>query len=257
MVKAKILVIDTELSPNLVWVWAHWKQNISPKQVVQPWQFLSFAAKWLGEDEVFYEESRDGDDRQVVSRMCELLNEADFAIAHNGDRFDFKKIRARALVHGIKPPSPVKTIDTLLIAKREFGFASNSLEYLLKILKCSIQKGGHKKFPGFDLWTECMKGNEEAWDEMREYNILDILSLEELYYKLRPWDTKHPNVAIMSVIDTPTCPKCGGTHLQYRGYAYTNVGKFHRLHCQSCGGWSRSRYSLLPKNENLLANQVN
>lgn len=256
--KARILVIDTETSPNLVFTWGHWKQNISPKQVVRTWDFLSYAAKWLGTDEVLYNENRTGNDQQIVSDMCNLLAEADYAIAHNGDRFDFKKIRARALVHGFNPPAPVKTIDTLSIARREFGFAANSLEYLSMVLNCKLKKGGHKKFPGFDLWVECMKGNEEAWAEMREYNILDILVLEELYLKLRPWDTKHPNVAIQQdVVEKPTCPKCGGTHMQYRGYAYTNVGKYHRLQCQDCQGWSRTRYTLTPKNENILTNQVN
>jgi len=109
---------------------------------------MSFAAKWLGEDKIFYEENRNDDDRLVVSRLCELLDEADFAVAHNGANFDFKQIRARALVNGIKPPSPFKTIDTYKIAKKEFGFPSNSLEYLTDVLGCKYKKGGHKRWIG-------------------------------------------------------------------------------------------------------------
>jgi len=238
-------------------VWRFFKENISAKQVKSHGHIMSFAAKWLGEGEVFYEENRKEDDRRIVSRLCELLHEADVVVAHNGDEFDLKQIRARAVVHGIKPPAPVKTVDTYKVAKREFGFPSNSLEYLTGVLNCNVKKGGHKKFPGFELWKECLAGNDEAWEEMKLYNIDDVLSLEELYKKLRPWDTKHPNVSIVAESEEPLCPKCGGKHIQFRGYAYSSVGKFHRIQCQDCGGWSRTRFSLLKKNDNLLANQVN
>lgn len=92
---------------------------------------------------------------------------------------------------------------------------------------------------------------------MREYNIRDIVALEELYLRLRPWATNHPSMAVYADTDVPVCPKCGGKHLQYRGFAYTSTAKYHRLQCQDCGGWTRTRYTLLPKNENLMVNQVN
>ncbi len=254
----RILIVDIEVSPITAYVWRFWKQNLSPKQVLEHSNIMSFAAKWLGDGEIFYEENRNNDDRRVVSRLCELLDEADMAVAHNGDRFDFKQIRARTLVNGIKPPSPFKTIDTCKIAQKEFGFASNSLEYLADILDLRVKKGGHKKFPGFSLWVECLKGNDEAWTEMKDYNIQDIVVLEELYLRLRPWATNHPSVAIYEdKAEVPVCPKCGGKHLQYRGFAYTSTAKYHRLQCQTCGGWSRTRYTLLEKNENLVVNQVN
>lgn len=254
---SKILIVDIETAPKVSYVWRFFKENISPKQVKQHGHIMSFAAKWLDQGEIFYEENRKEDDGRIVSRLCELLNEADFAVAHNGEEFDFKQIRARALVNGIKPPSPFKVIDTYKIAKKEFGFPSNSLEYLTEILKCETKKVGHQKFPGFLLWLECLRGNEDAWAEMKEYNIKDVIALEELYLKLRPWATNHPNLAVFKDSEDLVCPKCGSKHLHYRGFAYTSVGKFHRLQCQGCGGWSRTRYSVLPKNENLLVNQVN
>ena len=239
---SKVLIIDIETAPKVAYVWRFFKENISAKQVKQHGHIMSFAAKWLDSGEIFYEENRKEDDRKIVSRLCQLLDEADFAIAHNGERFDFKQIRARALVHGIKPPSPFKVIDTYKIAKKEFGFPSNSLEYLTGILGCKIKKGGHKKFPGFELWLACLKGNEEAWAEMKEYNIDDVLALEELYLKMRPWHTQHPNLAVYAEEpDKPVCPKCGGTHLQRRGFAHTSVGRYQRFQCQTCGGYSRSR----------------
>jgi DNA polymerase elongation subunit (family B) len=252
----KILIIDIETAPKVAYVWRFFKENISAKQVKQHGHIMSFAAKWLGGGEMFYVENRKEDDRHIVSILSELLDEADIAVAHNGEQFDFKQIRARALVHGIKPPSPFKIIDTYKIAKKEFGFPSNSLEYLTTVLQCGHKKSGHKKYPGFELWLACLRGEEEAWQELRDYNIDDVLALEELYLKLRPWHTQHPNLAVyQGDTDTPVCPKCGGTHIQYRGYAYTSAGQYQRFQCQDCGGWGRSRYSVLKKNVNILTNQ--
>jgi DNA polymerase elongation subunit (family B) len=259
LTQPRILIIDVETAPKIAYVWRFWKENISPKQVKQHGHIMSFAAKWLGEPEVFYVENRKEDDTFIVSQLCSLLDEADMAVAHNGEQFDFKQIRARALVHGIKPPSPFKVIDTLKIAKREFGFPSNSLEYLTTILGTKKKKTSHKAYPGFELWLACLRGDDAAWAEMKAYNIDDVLSLEELYLKLRPWDTAHPSLVPYAgnPLEEPVCPKCGSKHLQKRGFAYTGVGKYHRLQCQGCGGWSRSRFTLNKKDENALVNQAN
>jgi len=253
----KILVLDIETAPKIAMVWRFFKENISPKQVKDHGHIMSFAAKWLNEPEIFYYENREDDEVAILKNLLTLLDKADMVIAHNGEEFDLKQIRARAVVNGLTPPSPVKIIDTLKIARREFGFPSNSLEYLTMIFDCQHRKKDHAKFPGFLLWSECLKGNNDAWREMRDYNIQDILGLEELYLKLRPWDTKHPNVTIGEELEIPMCPKCGGTDIHWRGYAHTNVGKYKRFRCNGCGGWSRTRYSVQKKNENRLVPQVN
>lgn len=256
MEKPKILIFDLETAPAIAYVWRFWKENISPKQVLEHGHIISFAAKWLGDDDIIYEENRTSDDKKLVGSICYLLDEADVVVAHNGSKFDIPSIYSRALVHGFSPPSPVKIIDTCSIARKEFNFERNSLEYLTMILDCNIKKGGHKKYPGFELWLGCLRGEEEAWKEMKEYNIIDVLALEELYLKMRPWTTNHPNVANYVNPESPTCTKCGSRNLQKRGKAYTNVGVYQRFQCMDCGGWSRGRYTESPKNTNLLANSV-
>ena len=255
---AKILLVDIETAPKIALVWRFFKENISPKQVLAHGHIMSFAAKWLGDDEIYYQENRKEDDRVIIRSLVNLFDEADIVIAHNGDRFDFPQVSARALVHGINPPSPYKTVDTCKVAKKNFAFPSNSLEYLATVLDCHA-KDSHKKFPGFELWLECLRNNDEAWKEMREYNIQDVITLEEIYLKLRPWINNHPNVAVFEEEnEVCQCPKCGSENLQWRGYAYTQIGKFHRFQCQDCGGWGRTRYSEKTKEENkvLVANQV-
>ncbi|WP_175726996.1 ribonuclease H-like domain-containing protein [Burkholderia ambifaria] len=106
-------------------------------------------------------------------------------------RFDAKKINARFILLGMPPPSPFRVVDTMLEARKHFGFTSNKLEWLTDKLCKTHKKKKHAKFPGFELWRECLKGNPEAWDEMRSYNTDDVLSLEELYLVMRPWMSGH------------------------------------------------------------------
>ena len=255
----KVLVLDIETRPSLVYVWRFFKENVSPKQVIEHAQIISYAAKWLDSPEIFYQDNRKEDDKDIILSLVSLLDEAEIVVAHNGDRFDLPQIRGRALVHGIKPPSPVKIVDTCKIARREFGFASNSLEYLSTVLDCKIKKGGHKKFPGFELWLECLRNNEDAWEELKEYNIDDVKTLEEVYLKMLPWITTHPNVTLMETAgdeEEICCPKCDSNLIHYRGYAYTNSGVYSKYQCQSCGGWGRTRYRINKRNEALLTNLV-
>lgn len=252
--KPRILILDIETSPNIAYVWRFFKENVGAKQVVKNTEMLSFAAKWLGEQHIFYEDVSEGNEKQMLRKLLTLLDEADIVIAHNGDKFDLPHIQGRALVLGLKPPSPYKTIDTVRVARYEFNFPSNSLEYLSNVLDLPVKKGGHKKFPGFELWLGVLANNAEAWAEMKEYNVQDIIVLEHLYLKMQPWMKRHPNVAIFEETNLILCPKCGGNHVQRRGYTFTNTGKYQRFQCNDCGGWGRTRYSELGKNVNLIGN---
>ena len=258
----KILLLDIETSPLESYHWGLWDQNISLGQINVEWTVLSFAAKWLHAPRSslvyrdVFEQDDYREDSELLAALWELLDEADFVIAQNGKRFDMKKIRARMVMQGFPPFSPIGVIDTLLIAKKIFGFTSNKLEWLADKLS-KVKKRAHRKFPGFELWVQCLAGNKAAHKEMRLYNIDDILSLEGTYLSLRPWADGHPNLAAFYPDDGQTrCPKCGSANLTKRGFTFTNVSKYQRYCCDSCGGWSRSRYTLNTKQQrsNLLAN---
>lgn len=245
--KPKIVVLDIETASIQAHVWGLWQQNVGLNMIKEDWRILSFAAKVLGEDEIQYVEARvPNQERKLLRAVWRVLNDADIIVAHNGKKFDIKKINARLIAHGLPPYSPIKIVDTLLEVKRVAAFTSNKLEYLTGLLTTE-KKLKHGKFPGFELWRECLAGNPEAWDEMREYNIQDIVSLEELYIKLRPWMAEHPNLGNYEdgTDDTPVCPKCGGTHMHKRGVQRTQVGQYQRYQCTDCGGWSRGRKMLL------------
>lgn len=240
----KTLILDIETAPSLAYVWSFWKQNIGHDMVEDYGGYImSCALKWLGDTEVVYLENREDNDKRIVEDICKYLDKADFVIAHNGKKFDIPFIKSRAAINGINPPSPVKIIDTLIIAKKEMAFKRNTLQFLAEALQVDKQKYEHSNFNGFKLWKSCMEQDDEAWLEMKKYNILDVEVLEEVYYKLRPWYTQHPNVTTDTVKDKPLCPKCGSSHVRKYGWYYTNKGKYQKWKCESCGGYSSETYT--------------
>jgi DNA polymerase elongation subunit (family B)/DNA-directed RNA polymerase subunit RPC12/RpoP len=238
----KILILDIETSPIIAHVWGLWDQTVSLNQIKNDWHVLSWSAKWLHSKEVMYQDQRHAkrieEDKELLKGIWKLLDEADIIITQNGKAFDQKRLNARFILNGMKPPSSYKHIDTKQIASRNFGFTSNKLEYLTDKLCTKHKKLKSKKFQGFELWRQCLAGNVEAWDEMKRYNIRDVLSLEELYRKLAPWDNSI-NMALYHDKPAMVC-SCGSKIFNKNGFAYTSLGKFQRYTCAKCGAESRS-----------------
>lgn len=246
----KILVFDIETAPCMSYHWGLWQQNIGLSMTVKDWYVLSWAAKWVGDDHVMYEDKRDDpmseDDSTLIEGIWKLLDEADIIVTQNGKKFDVKKLHARFLMAGMQPPSSYKHIDTLVIAKRHFAFTSNKLEYMTDKLCKKFKKLNHGKFAGFLLWQQCLAGNPEAWDEMEEYNKYDVLSLEELMFILAPWSNQLPNLD-MYFDDLDNHCMCGSTDFEPNGYYYTQASKFVKLKCSGCGAEKRTKVNLLSK----------
>jgi DNA polymerase elongation subunit (family B) len=245
---AKILVFDIETAPILSYVWGIWNQNVGLNQIVEEWFCFSWAAKWLFEDKVYHgvvtsKEAKKQDDSRIMKSMWELLNEADIVITHNGDKFDIPKLNTRFLIHGMNPPLPYISIDTLKQLRKTFKFTSNKLDYV------NLQLGLHRKMEngGFELWNACYKGDETALKTMAEYNVKDVRILEELYLKLRPWIKSHPNIGLHIADNIKCCPSCGSDDLKEEGSYHTSTNVFNAFRCNSCGSVGRSRESVLDK----------
>jgi len=251
MSKPKILYLDIETAPILGYVWGLWDNNLALNQVKKDWFILSFSAKWADDpsNKIIYRDQRNQknieDDSSLLKEIWNLLNECDIIVTQNGKRFDSKKINARFILNGMKPPAPYKHIDTHQIAKKHFGFTSTKLEYMSEKLCSKYKKQKHAKFSGFELWRECLSNNPEAWKEMEKYNKYDVLSLQELHEKLSPWDNSINFNLYHDGVDH-VC-NCGSKKLVKRGFAYTKVGKFRRFVCKVCGTWSKSSKNLFTK----------
>ena len=239
---AKVLFYDIETAPNLAYVWGHYDQNVIRQH--REWYMMCFSYKWEGTqttkvvslpDFDLYDEDPEND-REVVQALWDLIDEADVVVAHNGDKFDMKKANARFIVHEMGPPAPVQQIDTLKASKRYFKFNSNKLDDL----GTHLTLGNKAATGGFALWEGCMNGDEKAWRTMKKYAKQDVNLLADLYYKMRPWMTNHPNRALLDG-RPDSCPTCGHEFFVRRGYQRTKVAQYANFQCKGCGAYCRER----------------
>lgn len=244
---AKILVIDIETAPIRAFVWGIWQQNVAINQIDTDWFILTWAAKWLFDDKVYSgsvtpKEAVNQDDRRMLKGIWALLNEAEIVIAHNGQKFDISKLNTRFLVNEMQPPLPYQAIDTLIHIRRQFGFTSNKLDYVNKLLNLERKQ----ETGGFELWDKCYKGDKEALVKMLDYNIQDVRILEDTYLRIRPWIKPHPSCNLNLLDGHERCPSCGSKDLISQDKTYnTYASKFELMRCGNCGSVARKRLSSL------------
>jgi len=230
----KIMFFDIETSPNEVYSWRVGnKINLTPDNIIKERRVMCICWKYKGEGYTYsltWDEEQD--DKSMLKEFGEELRDADVAIGHNGDNFDIKWVKTRTLYHNLPPINQVTTIDTLKLARVNFNFNSNKLDYLGKVLKV----GAKTETGGYSLWTRVMDGEEEAMEEMVEYCRNDVVLLEDVYDKLVPHAAKLP-VHIGSLLSgtRECCPACGETEF-YAIHAKTLASgkKSLRRKCADC-----------------------
>ncbi len=231
---AKVIFIDTEISPSLAWVWKNWQTNVIA--TAQDWFLMAVSYRWRDEDKVSvhalpdFPETYKADptnDVELITRVHELLDSADFVVCHN-TRFDVRKLNARMLLHRLPPPSPYKEICTLKIARKYFGFNSNRLDELCR----QLGLGEKIEHSGSELWMDCLAGKKSAWSLMKQYCKHDTELLISLYDKIASWHSSHPNLDHFS--RQGHCPICQNNHIQKRGFKRTKTTIKQTYQCQNC-----------------------
>jgi DNA polymerase elongation subunit (family B) len=234
----KILLLDIETSPNTAHVWGLWQQNVSINQLMESSYVLCYAAKWLGEEDIYFDSVHQSKPKSMLKGIHALLDSADAVIHYNGTKFDIPTLNKEFLLTKLLPPSPYKQIDLLRVVRSNFRFPSNKLDYVSQRLGLG-KKHAHE---GHELWVKCMNGDKDAWKRMEEYNIQDVVLLESLYDNLLPWIKNAPNRNLYT--DYTGCPTCGSLHLQKRGTAVSTTGSYQRYQCKACGSWSQGTKSI-------------
>lgn len=171
------------------------------------------------------------DDRQLLQEASKLITEADLVVTHFGSVFDRRFIAGRLLIQGLPPIPMTKMRDSCMIARSVANYSSNRLKHLAKILNLRHQKLDNN-WP--QAWFRVMQGDMKALAGLAHYCEGDVLALEELYNRLRPFDNAHPRIHD----DRTTCPVCG-KQVEYRGFAYVGHLKYRRFVCVKCRRWGR------------------
>lgn len=234
----KILAWDIETSMMSAYIFSFWTKYIPPEDVIEDWRILCICYSWNGEKP----KRIVGTEKSILKKFSKVLNEADIVVYHNGDKFDMKRLRTRLLIHGLPPTkhfSSAETIDTLKVAKKEFNFSSNKLDFIAKLLNV-----GQKLHTNKQLWIDCTNGCKKALDRMATYCEQDVVVLWDTYIRIKPFITNHPNMNHYA--DIPVCPNCGGTNLEKRGTAKTLAAQKQRYYCKSkgCGRWSTGKKAI-------------
>jgi hypothetical protein len=232
----RILAYDVERIPLLAHVWGLWDQRIGINQIVLPGQTVSFAARWVGDPKskaIFRSTFHDGE-TVMLDELWSLMDEADALMGWNSYGFDRKHVNTAFIRAGMTPPSPSQDLDLMKSVRHQFKFESNKLDYVAQ----DLGVGSKLSHEGFGLWLKVMAGDEKAWARFRRYNLQDVNLLIELYDKLLPWLSSHPNRVLF---DGEGCPRCGPRgKLERRGTRKTSTGTYPRFHCTRCGSWSQS-----------------
>lgn len=238
--KKKPVLIDIETSLSVVTTFSLRTDYIQHDAILQDWNILSIAWKYLGDKKTHSKtvNTKDvTDDKEVTETLREVLDNSTFVIGHNSDKFDLKKFNVRLAKHELAPLPKLLTVDTYKAAKKHFYFTCNRLDYLAQFFNI-----GNKLPHSDNLWKRVLKGEKKALKEMEVYNRHDVSPLlEGVYYKLRPY-IDHVNVGGFFDDNRPRCRNCGSEHVVKWNKKVTADGtRYQQYKCFECGKYMQDR----------------
>lgn len=231
----KRLFFDIETSPMIVYSWrVGYNINLQYDNVIEDWKIICISYKWENENEVKnLTWSNELDDKQMLIDFIKIANTADELIAHNGDRFDIKKVRTRCIYHRIPMFPKYRSLDTLKKARSGFNFPNNKLDTIAHYLGV----GAKLKHEGFPMWIKCMQGDKKALKDMVTYCDMDIVVLEDVYLTMQKYIKPETHAGVINGNLKYSCPTCGNNHdLTLLKNDVTEKGTISRvMECNSCG----------------------
>jgi hypothetical protein len=252
----RILVLDIETSPALMWGYGMFNQNFSLEMIERKPGIIGWASRWKDQPAKrckWYDgPAMDGyiDDLTI---LWEQLNEATHVLHFNGQRFDMPWTNHEFIKYGIadgRPPSPYKQIDLMKQIKREVRSHSNKLQFLsTDLLGLEGKIGASALTLWLRMYHAAMANDTVAYEkaraDMARYCKRDVNLLPPMMDKYLPWMTGINSNQYTG--DPDGCPNCkaGPSALQRRGYAQlVGGGTYQRYQCQKCGTWSRGTMSV-------------
>lgn len=224
----RVLTLDIETSPALVYTFDLRNDYISPDNIVEPSRVLCFAAKWSDGKVMLFSEWQHGR-KQMIAEAWRLLDEADIVVGYNHVRFDIPHLQREMLQLGYRPPRAWVDIDLLPVMRRRFRWMSNKLGYVID------QLGLDRKMDagGFATWRGVLDGDPKAQARMGQYCKHDTVITSELYAFLEPW-LAAPHAGLYTG-RMHACAVCGSERLVPDGVSRTKVSAWLRLACADCG----------------------
>lgn len=235
MKKPRILVYDIETSPVRAWTFrVGYDIDIEYDQVVDGDRFniICIGWKWLDDKKVHCLDwgCRKQDSEQMISKFTKIIEKADLAIAHNGDKFDLRQINTQRLIAKKPPISWPTTEDTLKQFKKHFYFPSYKLDYIAKLL---LGEGKGKMV--FKDWKDIVQYKDpDALEKMIKYCKRDVSITARCFKRAMAFFKPKIHAGIVKDNDKETCPRCGGKGSRSKGHMFTLAAKYRKRQCKSC-----------------------
>jgi hypothetical protein len=233
--KRKRLYYDIETSPNVVYSWrAGNKVRISHDNILEERKVICICWKWEGEGKVYHRTwGLLQDDKEMLKEFIAVMNEADEIVAHNGDRFDERWLRGRALYHRLPMKYKYRSIDTYKKAKSVFNLNSYKLDYIADFLGY-----GNKIDVQFGLWKDIMLGDQEALKKMVDYCEHDVRLLELVHDDIKNYTIHNTHYGVLKGEKgyKSDCPECRSKDINSNRSYTTASGTIKRnMQCNNCG----------------------
>ena len=237
----KVLSYDIETSYNIVKAWkAGYNLVITYKDIIKERGIICISYKWLGGKVQHLTWDKNQCDKEMIRKFVRILKEADIIVAHNGDQFDLKWIRGRAIKHGISMPPDITAIDTCKQSRLLFNLNSNKLDYIAKYLGV----GGKIVTGGLKLWDDViLEKSSRALRKMVKYCDNDVVILEKVYKKMLPYMKAKTSVSE----NRRECPECGGRMHLEKHRMLASGAKQVQLQCDDCGKYNTIPQSIYEK----------
>ena len=139
---------------------------------------------WRADDYEPWQRGKRGDDSHLVGAILQGLEDADIIIAHNGTQYDMPFLRTRALVAGLPPVHPMKIVDPVMLARRQFRFHSNRLDSIAKAMGTTNQKTDLDPNLWVAAWAD---GDKAALDQIVYHCRQDVQTLADFAWGARKY----------------------------------------------------------------------
>lgn len=237
---AKIMVYDIETPRLKFWKWWSGKGYTNGNDLVKEEgntpRVITVAWKWLGDSEIKYLtwDMKTHDDRELIREFIKEYNKADLVVGVNNNNFDNRWINARAMYHGFHVNMFVKSLDLQKQMKKIARLPSYALKYMCGFFGITMKL----QHEGIIMWEMIQEGTppqqEEYMQKMVDYNVGDIVSTEELYFKMLPYMTHQTHFGVLAGKGKYSCPTCGTTeNLIHERDTITKAGTIQRV--MRCG----------------------